>query len=99
MALPGCRLSNTDRVSFKNIPRTSFILILTCMFGLTAKAQDSTRVVKVSTRYFTEQDLDHNTPWEHIDTGFNRLEIFQPTFKKYIMFQDLGNFGSPARPL
>jgi hypothetical protein len=98
MALPGSRLSNTDRVSFTNIPRTCFLLILLCA-AFAASAQDTTRVVKVSTRFFTERDLNRNTSWQQIDTQTNRLEIFQHTFRNYIVFQDLGNFGTPARPL
>jgi hypothetical protein len=99
MALLRCRLSNTDRVSFNHILRTCFLLIVCCVFAGKANAQDTTRVVKPSTRSFTEYDIDRNKTWEHIDTGFNRLEIVQPTFRKDILFQDLGNFGSPNRPL
>lgn len=47
----------------------------------------------------SENDVDRNKSWEEIDTSSNRIEIFQHTFKKYIIFQDLGNFGSPNRPL
>jgi hypothetical protein len=62
-------------------------------------AQDSTRYIKVSTLYTTEASVNRNENWRSVDTGFQRLDIFQPVFKKHILFQDLGNVGSPSRPL
>lgn len=64
-----------------------------------AFSQDSTKYIKANTRNISEFDIDHNKEYSFIDTSFNRLEIFQPVFKKYIVFQDLGNVGSSARPL
>jgi hypothetical protein len=86
-------------VSFNYIPRTAFILVFLCACAASLNAQDSTRYVKPSARFITEQDLDRNDDYHQIDTGFNRVEIFQHPFKKYILFQDLGNFGSASRPL
>jgi hypothetical protein len=63
------------------------------------KGQDSTKYIKPSTRFMTEQDYDRNKNWNQIDTSLNRSEIFNPVYKKYILFQDLGNIGSPSRPL
>lgn len=62
-------------------------------------AQDSTRYVKPNTSFITEKGINQNEDWKQVDTGFQRLDIFQPVFKKYILFQDLGNVGSPCRPL
>jgi hypothetical protein len=69
------------------------------LFAPAIKAQDSTKYIKPSTRFMTEQDYDRNKTWRNIDTGMNRSEIFNPVYKKYIVFQDLGNIGSPSRPL
>lgn len=74
----------------------SFIGIL---FSALAYGQDTARYVKPSTQFITEDALTRNEDWKTVDTGFQRMEIFQPVFKKYILFQDLGNIGSPARPL
>jgi hypothetical protein len=78
-----------------------YILFVICCTGLTqiASGQDTTRYIKPSTRLITEQEIDRNQDWHSIDTSLNRFEIFQPVYKKYIMFQDLGNIGSPSRPL
>jgi hypothetical protein len=69
------------------------------LLSVGALAQDSTRYVKPFTSQITEQKINQNENWQPIDTGFQRMEIFQPVFKKYIVFQDLGNVGSPSRPL
>jgi hypothetical protein len=62
-------------------------------------AQDTTKQVKPQTRFLSEQDIDRNKQWNPIDTSLNRIEIINPVYKKYILFQDLGNMGSPSRPL
>ncbi len=67
--------------------------------GGVAAAQDSTRIIPPSTRVMNERQFERNQNWQDIDTSINRQEIFQPTFAKYIVFQDLGNFGSANRPL
>lgn len=66
---------------------------------MVAYGQDTARYIKPSTQFITEAALTRNEDWQSIDTGFQRMEIFQPVFKKYIIFQDLGNMGTPARPL
>ncbi len=75
------------------------IVFLLLSLGKTTVAQDTTRVVAISTRYMTEQQFDRNGNWQQFDTAINRIEIFQAPFRKYILFQDLGNAGSQNRPL
>jgi hypothetical protein len=76
-------------------------LFVACLGVLVIKvnAQDTTRVIKQSTRFVTEADFDRNKEWRQVDTSLNRSEIISPVYKKYILFQDLGNTGSPSRPL
>jgi hypothetical protein len=76
-------------------------LLLVC-FYYSASAQDTTTTkapVKASTRFVTEDELNRNIPLHHIDTSFNRIEIFHNLYKNYTVFQDLGNVGTPSRPL
>ncbi len=69
------------------------------LFSVLAYGQDSARYIPPSTNVLTEAEIIRNENWKPIDTGFQRMEIFQPAFKKYILFQDLGNLGSATRPL
>lgn len=71
-----------------------FALQLTCAF-----AQDTTKVVKVLTRFTTADQVDRDEPLKLVDTSFNRTEFFHPAYRKWVMFQDLGNIGSASAPL
>jgi hypothetical protein len=78
------------------------IIIVNCvgiLISAWAHGQDSTRYIKPSTQLMTEVEISRNQDWKLVDTGFQRMEIFQPAFKKYVLFQDLGNVGTAARPL
>ncbi|MFN6082776.1 MAG: putative porin [Bacteroidota bacterium] len=63
------------------------------------RAQDTTRVIKTSTKHITEYELDRGLGYTSLDTSLNRNEIFHAGYKKHIIFQDLGNIGSAMRPL
>lgn len=66
--------------------------IATCLH-----AQDSTR--QSPTRYLTEHDIDRQLPYRYIDSSLNETEIFHPMFARQVVFQDLGNIGSPGRTI
>jgi hypothetical protein len=76
-----------------------FYFFLLVSISASLYGQDTAHYVKVNTRFITEKDVDNNLTWQKIDTGINRIEIFQPAYKKYILFQDLGNLGTPSQPL
>ncbi|MES2779719.1 MAG: putative porin, partial [Bacteroidota bacterium] len=92
-------MSNINRVIAKKKLRRIVVSCIGILIGVATHAQDSTRYIKPSTNFITEAATNRNEEWQVIDTGFQHLEIFQPAFKKYILFQDLGNVGSAARPL
>ncbi len=54
--------------------------------------------VKPLTKYFTANDIQFGLSNRNIDTTSNRLEIYNPAYKK-IVFNDLGNIGLPAQSL
>ena len=56
-------------------------------------------VLKISTQYVTEDEINRNIPLHHIDTNPNGAEIFHNLYKNYTVFQDLGNIGTPSRSL
>lgn len=73
-------------------------MLCLCLY-FSVSAQDTTKVVKINTRYTTEQMINRNMQPVLIDTGSNGIEIFNNMYRNNIVFQDLGNFGTPARPL
>ena len=55
--------------------------------------------VKAVTKFATEDEIDRNISLHHIDTNPNGVELFHNLYKNYTVFQDLGNIGTPSRPL
>ncbi|OYU96203.1 MAG: hypothetical protein CFE21_07270 [Bacteroidetes bacterium B1(2017)] len=65
-----------------------------------ANAQkDSSKQVPYPTQFFTEFALDRNLGLVYEDTVIRRNEIYHTYFKKNVMFQDLGNIGTPGRSM
>lgn len=51
---------------------------------------------KATTREFGERDVDLNSGYRNIDTNILRSEIFDAA-NNLLLFQNLGNFGTPSR--
>jgi len=54
---------------------------------------------KIATKFVTEKDIDRSIALHFIDTNPNGVEIFHNLYKNFTVFQDLGNIGTPSRPL
>lgn len=54
---------------------------------------------KTSTKFVTEDDINKNIALHYLDTNPDGIEIFHNLYKNYIVFQDLGNIGTPSRSL
>ncbi len=91
-----------------------FCFLLVCFFYATSFAQtpqpgqdksqtkDTVKFIapfKTATKFVTEDEIDRNIPLHFIDTNQNGIEIFHNLYKNYTVFQDLGNMGTPSRPL
>lgn len=74
-----------------------FLLLITGKF-IVAQS-DSIAAVKYPTRYYTEFEMDRNLKWHFIDTVIKKDENYQPLYKKYGIYQDLGNVGTPGTNL
>lgn len=61
--------------------------------------KDSVQHTKFTTSWTTEYGLDRNLPQQTEDTVIRRNEIYHTLYKKYGLFQDLGNIGTPGRNL
>jgi hypothetical protein len=63
-------------------------------------AQDTNQTSGIAqTRFISEKAYSRNLPMLFIDTILYRLDMFEPTIKQYLLYQDLGNAGSAARTL
>ncbi len=51
------------------------------------------------TYYITEGEIDHNSNFHPIDTSMQREEINNPMYRKWGVFQDLGNVATPGQSL
>ncbi|MBX7205885.1 MAG: putative porin [Bacteroidia bacterium] len=76
----------------------SLIIILTLSTAI-ASAQDS-----LSGRAAPQYKMEHDFFWMEamkrtIDTSLFEAELYNPMVKKYRLYQDLGNIGSPAQSL
>jgi hypothetical protein len=78
---------------------TYFLLFLLC--SLSSWAQDTSYNARVAPRYRTEYqfEVSGNEYKNVIDTGIDRMEMYNPVVQKYRLYQDLGNIGSPVLPL
>ncbi|MES2690483.1 MAG: putative porin [Bacteroidota bacterium] len=72
-----------------------FFSLLTLLCITPAFAQDSLR--RSPTRFVNEHETDRSQPYKYIDSSLNETEIFHPMYRKQVIFQDLGNIGSPGR--
>ena len=51
------------------------------------------------TSYMTEGEIDHDANFHPIDTSMQREEINNPMYRKWGVFQDLGNVATPGQSL
>ncbi len=51
------------------------------------------------TLVISENEINHNRVFQALDTSMNREEIHNPMYKKWGVFQDLGNVGTPGQSL
>jgi hypothetical protein len=64
-------------------------------FSFSVSAQNTTRRSPV--RYVNEYETDRNQQYKYVDSSMNETEIFHAMYQKQVIFQDLGNIGSPGR--
>lgn len=75
-----------------------FCILLFCL-NTTFAQRDSIDAARFPTRFFTQNMYERQEPLQFLDTAMHKDEIFHPMYKRFGVFQDLGNQGTAVNPL